>query len=193
MERQAEPSAANIRGSELFGDDGVESEVVRSPTAVCFGDRHADKTVAAGLGIDLAIHDSVTRHDLVGRGEVDLVAHAGVDRQLSKVRVDFVAIGLGAKFQVENGQGNVRRRNPNGIARETASQLGQSFGHRRRRASLGDDQVQRSAAAASRLVVIVVGQILIVGVGMHRFKVARHDLVPVVHCLEYRNDRVRRA
>ena len=101
----------------------------------------------------------------------------------------FAGGGL-VQVQVEDGHGDVRRRNADGVAGQLAGQLRQRLGGRLGGAGLGDDHVQRGAAATAIALVEVVDQVLVVGVGVNGLHVTIDDAELVVDRLQHRHDGV---
>ena len=106
------------------------------------------------------------------------------------VFVQRVPVRVFAQGQIENGQGHVGRGHANRIAAQLAGELRQHPGDRFGGAGFGDHHVQRRAAPTAIRFVVVVDQILVVGVGVHRLQVTVHDAKFVVDNFQRRHDGV---
>ena len=104
--------------------------------------------------------------------------------------VDAVNGDILGQGEVQYRQGDVRRRHTDGVARQLALEFRQQFGHRRGGAGFCDHHVQRRTPAPPILLVVVVDQVLVVGVGVHRLHVAVLQPVAVVDRLHHRHDGV---
>ena len=108
----------------------------------------------------------------------------------AQVVVELLKGGFLLQGQVENRHGDVRGRHPDGVAAELAAQLRQRLGGGRGGPGLGQHHVQRRGAAPARTLVEVVQQVLVVGVGVHRFHVAVLNAELITERLERRHDGV---
>ncbi|MNU62717.1 hypothetical protein D3C71_519540 [compost metagenome] len=109
---------------------------------------------------------------------------------LLQIGVEALSVGGLFQAQVDDGQGHVGGRHPDGVAGQLALELRQRLGHRLGGAGAGHHHVEGRAATASLALVIVVDEVLVVGVGVHRLHVAVADAELVLHHLEHRGDGV---
>ena len=138
----------------------------------------------------MPIADEVRRHHVGRLGVVDLALQVGVQGGVAQKVVDALNVNILGQGEVQYRQGDVRRRHTYRVARELALEFRQQFGDGGRGAGFGDHHVQRRAPAPPVLLVVVVNQVLVVGVGVHRLHVAVPQPVAVVDGLHYRHDGV---
>src|SRR5690606_34810385 len=104
--------------------------------------------------------------------------------------VDLLDTGVATQLEIQDRHGDVGGRHPDGVAGELAGQLRDRLRHRLGGAGLGEHHVEGRAAAAAVALVVVVDEVLVVGVGVHRLHMALDDAVVVEQHLQHRHDGV---
>ena len=133
----------------------------------------------------------VDRDELVGHVLQDALQllFRGVLHRL----VDLLGRRLAARYELQIDDGDVRRRHADRRAVELALELGQDEADGSRRSRRGRDHRQRGGARAPHVLVRLVEDALVVGVGVDRRHEARLDADEVVQDLGDGREAVGRA
>ena len=132
----------------------------------------------------------IAGHHFGGVGVIDLLFHGRMQRSLAHELVQLLPRGGICQVQIQNRHRHVRRRYPDGVTRQFAAQARQHLRHGLGRTRLGQHHIQRRTPTPALPRMIIVDQVLIIGISVHRLDVPCANAVLVICRLQDRHNSV---
>ena len=133
------------------------------------------------------VADAVAADELGVAAEADLLDEVTFEACLAEGLIHFFNGGLALQVEGEDCQGDIWRRNADGVAGQLALQFGNSFGSGLAGTSLCDDHVQGCRTATALFLVVVVQEVLVVGVAVDGLDMTLDDTEVLQHDFQTRN------